>query len=501
MILEQIVLTIYIISLTILLIFGSQGFVLLFFRYKNRDKKTKIVEAEATEKVTIQLPIYNEYYVAERLVNSICELDYPKELLEIQVLDDSTDETVQVVEKIVNEKKALGFNIKQIRRSNREGFKAGALNEGLKQAESNLIAIFDADFLPEPNFLKNIVGCFQDKKVGMVQTRWEHLNENYSLLTKIQAFSLNGHFVIEQQVRNQSGFFINFNGTGGMWRKECIIDAGGWEHDTLTEDLDLSYRAQLKGWKFMFYRDVTCPAELPAEINAFKAQQFRWTKGGVETAKKILPLLWKSKVPLIVKIQGTFHLTGNIVFPFTLLTGILNVPLIFIKHGGNHDNLFKFMSVFVLGFISSFFFYMYAQKDINKNLKEIVKYFPLFMAGSMGLAVNNTRAVIEGLFNKKSEFVRTPKFAIQDKNDSWKDNKYIAAPVKKKKNLLAYVELGLGIYCLIGVAASIYFIELAALPFHMMFFLGFTTVSLLSLKNDAATKAKKKKENEEKQDK
>jgi len=499
---ELIVLIIYIMTLSVLLLFGSQGFVLLFFRHKNKSKKPILTNPETSQKITVQLPIYNEYYVAERLINSICKLDYPKELLEIQVLDDSTDETVQLVEKVVNEKKELGFNIKQIRRSSREGFKAGALNEGLKLAESNLIAIFDADFVPQADFLKNIVGVFNDPSVGMVQTRWEHLNENYSLLTKIQAFSLNGHFVIEQSVRNQSGFFINFNGTGGMWRKECIEDAGGWEHDTLTEDLDLSYRAQLKGWKFVFYRDITCPAELPAEINAFKAQQFRWTKGGVETAKKILPLLWKSKVPLIVKIQGTFHLTGNMVFPFTLLTGILNVPLIFIKHAGNHDNIFKFMSVFILGFMSSFFFYLYAQKDINKNLKEIIKYFPLFMAGSMGLAVNNTRAVIEGLFNKKSEFVRTPKFAIQDKNDTWKDNKYMVPPAKKKTNLTAYVELGLGIYCFIGVVASIYFIELAALPFHMMFFFGFTTVSILSLKNSKIkinkTETKEEKEKKEK---
>lgn len=490
---EQIILAVYILSLSILLLFGTQGFILIFYRFRYKDKTPKKFKGEANEKVTIQLPIYNEYYVIERLIDAVCRLDYPKDLMEIQVLDDSTDETVQLVEKIVADKKALGFDIKQIRRESRAGFKAGALNEGLKYSSGDFIAIFDADFIPEPDFLRATISAFKDEKVGMVQTRWEHLNENYSLLTKIQAFSLNNHFVIEQTVRNKAGFFINFNGTGGVWRKECIYDAGGWAHDTLTEDLDLSYRAQLKGWKFVFHNDITCPAELPAEINAFKAQQFRWTKGGIETAKKILPLLWKSKAPMIIKIQGTFHLTGNIVFPFILLTGILNVPLIFIKHSGGHDNLFKFMSIFVLGFISSFLFYMYGQRDINKNLKEIIKYFPFFMAGSMGLAVNNTRAVIEGLFNKKSEFVRTPKFAIKDKNDNWKQNMYMKK--SKKTNINAYLELGLGIYTFIGVCASIYFVELAALPFHMMFFLGFTTVSILSFrhqKTDQKTEKDKK---------
>ncbi|MBU0560376.1 MAG: glycosyltransferase, partial [Bacteroidetes bacterium] len=300
-----------------------------------------------------------------------------------------------------------------------------------------------------------------------------------------QALALNGHFVIEQSVRNKAGFFINFNGTGGVWRKECIEDAGNWHADTLTEDLDLSFRAQLKGWKFAYLRDFTTPAELPAEMNALKAQQFRWTKGAIETAKKLLPTLWKSDVSLRVKLQGTFHLTNNIVFPFILLAGILNVPLIFIKNSGPYDNFFNLMSVFVLAFISSFLFYLYAQKDVYVDWRKKITLFPIFMAGSMGLALNNTRAVIEGLLSRKSEFVRTPKFQNVKQSDSLVKNKYFQ---NTKVDTSAFVELILAVYCLIGVIASIYFWEIAALPFQLMFFLGFGIVSFLSLKQSLVKK-------------
>lgn len=480
MTIDEIVLIVYILALTVLMVFASHGFVMLYYHRKyGKHEHKKNETGESAKLVTIQLPLYNEYYVIERLIDAICEMDYPKEKLEIQVLDDSTDETVELVEKIVKEKQSLGFDILHVRRENRKGYKAGALKEGLVKAKGEFIAIFDADFVPKKDFLQNTMKYFNNPNVGMVQTRWEHLNENYSILTKIQALALNGHFVIEQTVRNNAGFFINFNGTGGIWRKECIFDAGNWEADTLTEDLDLSYRAQLKGWKFIYLRDITTPAELPSEMNALKAQQFRWTKGAIETAKKLLPLVWKSDIPFRVKMQSTFHLTNNIVFPFILLAGILNVPLIFIKNAGPYDNFFNFMSVFVIAFISSFLFYLYAQKDVHTDWRKKIALFPLFMAGSMGFAVNNTRAVVEGLFSRKSEFVRTPKFNVEKKTDSLLANKYLE---KTKIDPSAFVEMILATYCFIGVGASIYFLEIAALPFQLMFFFGYASVSYLSLR-------------------
>ena len=477
---DEIVLIAYFISLSILFIFGCHGFIMLYYHRKygksNPVPRTGIKEDPL---VTIQLPLFNELYVVERLINSVCEIDYPKDKMEIQVLDDSTDETINIVAAAVEQKKGQGFDIQHIRRSNREGFKAGALKEGLKIAKGEYIAIFDADFIPRKDFLKKTLSFFGDN-IGMVQTRWEHLNSDYSILTKAQALALDGHFVIEQSVRNKAGFFINFNGTGGVWRKSCIEDAGNWHADTLTEDLDLSYRAQLNGWKFVFLKDFTSPAELPSEMSALKSQQFRWTKGAIETAKKILPLVWKSNVPMRIKLQSTFHLTNNLVFPFILLAAILNVPLIFIKNSGPHEAYFAVMSLFVLAFVSSFLFYLYSQKDIRTDWRKKIVLFPLFMAGSMGFAVNNSRAVFEGLMNRKSEFVRTPKFKVENSKDILKGNKYLA---KKKIDLMVMVELIMAIYCLIGIVSSIYFLEIAALPFQILFFTGFAFVSITSIKH------------------
>lgn len=484
---DDIVLIGYFLSLTILFVFGLHGFIMLYYHKKYRDNNPvpkPQIDENAT--VTIQLPLYNELYVAERLIKATCEIEYPKDKLEIQVLDDSTDETTEIVANIVKQKQAEGFDIKHIRRGTREGFKAGALKYGLERAKGEFVAIFDADFIPHKDFLKKTLSFFTDEKVGLVQTRWEHLNGDYSILTKAQALALDGHFVIEQTVRNKAGFFINFNGTGGIWRKSCIEDAGNWHADTLTEDLDLSYRAQLKGWRFVFLKDFTSPAELPSEINALKSQQFRWTKGAVETAKKILPLVWKSDIPLRVKLQSTFHLTNNLVFPFILLAAILNVPLIFIKNSGSHEAYFAIMSIFVLAFISSFLFYMYAQKDIRTDWRKKIVLFPLFMAGSMGFAVNNSRAVIEGLLNRKSEFVRTPKFRLESEKDSWMGKKYLT----RKVGFSVIVEALLAIYCLIGVLSSIYFMELAAIPFQLLFFLGFAFVSITSIKHAYASNKK-----------
>ncbi|MDH7514795.1 MAG: glycosyltransferase family 2 protein [Bacteroidota bacterium] len=479
---ENVILGAYVFSLTILLLFGSHGFVMVYYYFKNRHRvPEKKPSLDSPPMVTVQLPVYNEYYVVERLIESVCRLDYPKDKLEIQVLDDSTDETVELAASIVERKRKEGFDISHIRRGNRKGFKAGALRYGLELAKGEFIAIFDADFVPRADFLQVTLRHFVNDRIGMVQTRWEHLNTEYSFLTRAQAIALDGHFVIEQQVRNKAGFFINFNGTAGIWRRSCIEDAGNWHDDTLTEDLDLSYRAQLKGWKFVFLNDFTSPAELPSEINALKSQQFRWTKGAIETSKKILPLVWKAHLPLRVKLQSTLHLTNNLVFPFILLTGLLNVPLVFIKQNEAYNTFFAFMSIFVLAFISTFLFYLFSQKDVYPDWKRRIFLFPLFMAGSMGFSVNNTRAVIEGLLNKKSAFVRTPKYRIESEKDSWRQKKYRTAG--RKFSLSVFIELLLAVYCLVGVSASLYFLEIAALPFQLLFFMGFGLVGFMSIQH------------------
>jgi cellulose synthase/poly-beta-1,6-N-acetylglucosamine synthase-like glycosyltransferase len=478
---EEFILIAYITALTILFVFGSHGFIMIYYHVKFR-KRTPAQAGELDQYpvVTVQLPVYNEVYVVGRLIDAACAMVYPKEKLEIQLLDDSTDKTVDVVSTYVEKYRKLGFDIKHVRRSNRSGFKAGALKEGLATARGEFVAIFDADFVPRTNFLlKTIPHFYLDPKIGMVQTRWEHLNFDYSLLTRTQAMALDGHFVIEQAVRNKVGFFINFNGTAGVWRKSCIEDAGNWQADTLTEDLDLSYRAQLKGWKFKYLNNVTSPAELPSEINALKSQQFRWTKGAIETARKMLPVVWRSDIPTRIKIHATFHLTNNLVFPFILLAGILNVPLVFIKHTGLYNAYFDFMSVFVFAFIGSFLFYMFSQREVYADWQRRLLLFPILMAGSMGFAVNNSKAVLEGLFKKKSEFVRTPKYSIKDKKDSWKDKAYV--PIRISTTVV--IEIALAAYCLFGVASSIYFLEIAAVPFQLLFFLGFAFVSVLSIKH------------------
>jgi cellulose synthase/poly-beta-1,6-N-acetylglucosamine synthase-like glycosyltransferase len=478
---EELILFAYIFSLSVLFVFGSHGFIMIYYYLKYVSKaRAEEHTLDQYPAVTIQLPVFNEMYVVRRLIDAACKIIYPKECLEIQVLDDSTDQTVESVAECVEKYRSQGFDIKHVRRNSRAGFKAGALKEGLQTARGEFIAIFDADFVPKSDFLlKTIPHFMHDPLVGMVQTRWEHLNSNYSLLTRTQAMALDGHFVIEQAVRNRVGFFINFNGTAGVWRRSCIEDAGNWQADTLTEDLDLSYRAQLKGWKFKYLNDVTSPAELPSEINALKSQQFRWTKGAIETARKILPVVWKSRLPMKIKIHATFHLTNNLVFPFIILAGVLNVPLVFIKHEGLYNSHFTFMSIFVFAFVGSFLFYLFSQKDVYEDWRKRLFLFPVFMAGSMGFAVNNTRAVLEGLLKRKSEFVRTPKYSILGKTDSWTGKKY----VPKRISSTVVIEILLAIYCLFGVASSIYFLEIAAVPFQMLFFLGFTFVSVMSLKH------------------
>jgi cellulose synthase/poly-beta-1,6-N-acetylglucosamine synthase-like glycosyltransferase len=477
--LDQIVLNIYLFALLVVGLFSLEA---IFLAYKYwRGSKQGIHECfkDYQPIVTVQLPIYNELYVAERLIQSVCALDYPREKLQVQVLDDSDDKTAEICANQVDYFKARGFDISLHRRKKREGFKAGALREGLLTARGDLIAIFDADFLPPRNFLNKTVSIFKDEKVGMVQTRWDHLNEDYSMLTKAQAFGLAGHFVVEQTGRNSAGYFMNFNGTAGIWRKSCIEDSGNWQDDTLTEDLDLSYRAQMKGWKFVFLADVVTPAELPAEINALKSQQYRWTKGAVETARKILPSLWKSDLSLILKIQSTLHLTNNFVYPFILILAILNLPLILIKnHNPESSVFFIIFSFFLLSFAGSFIFYALSQKSLYRDWKIRMLLFPVFMSGSMGFSVNNTRAVLQGLFKIRTPFIRTPKYKLIGDTGSFFGKKYGISTDK-----MVIIELLMSVYSCIGLVIAIYYFEIGIIPFMLMFFAGFSVIGYLSIKH------------------
>lgn len=475
-------LVMYFASLSVLFAFGLHGLVMIYFYHKTRNVNQPEVSADHSNLplVTVQLPYYNELYVVERLVHAVCRLNYPKDKLEIQLLDDSTDETVDLSSRLVQEYQELGFDIKVLHRENRQGYKAGALKDGLDVAKGDYIAIFDADFVPKEDFLIKTVPYFVDRNVGMVQTRWEHINEDYSFLTRAQALALDGHFVIEQQIRHKAGFFINFNGTAGIWRKQTIIDAGNWHSDTLAEDLDLSYRAQLQGWQFVFLNNVTSPAELPADINSLKTQQFRWTKGAIETARKMLPKVWRAKLPLSVKLESTVHLTSNIVFPFIILVAFLNVPLVILKNTvAGYDIYFSLMSIFVLASISTFLFYLYAQRAIHLDWRRRLMLFPVFMAGSMGLAVNNTKAVLEALLGIRSEFRRTPKYGLESCNDAWKQKKY----VQRKIGLVVLIELALAGYFVVGIALSVSYLEIAAIPFQLLFLTGFGSVGLMSLRH------------------
>ncbi|MEO8446064.1 MAG: cellulose synthase family protein [bacterium] len=484
MTIESIILAAYIISLTILFFFGSHGFNMIYYYFKTYSMRTVDLSEEEFfmeeyPVVTIQIPLYNEEYVITRLIDSVLRMDYPKDKLEIQILDDSTDESTKIIEEHIKKYVNEGFDIKHIHRTNREGFKAGALKAGLETAIGEYVAVFDADFIPRKKFLKRTIPYFyKEEKLGLVQTRWEHLNREYSLMTKTQAIALDGHFVIEQAVRNRAGFFINFNGTGGVWKKECIFDAGNWEADTLTEDLDLSYRAQMKGWKFKYLVNFTSPAELPSDIGALKSQQFRWTKGSIETAKKIYPKVLRSDMSFKLKLQSFIHLYSNLAYPFILIAAILNLPVMLIKLDGQYDSVFKFMSVFIFAFISSFIFYLYSQKDVYPDWQKRIIYFPVFLAGSMGFSVNNTKAVLEGLLDKKSEFVRTPKYQIMNKKDSWQGKNY----VNKKLSYTTYIEAFLAVYCFVGVIIAVGTAQIASIPFQLMFCGGFTIISYLSIR-------------------
>jgi cellulose synthase/poly-beta-1,6-N-acetylglucosamine synthase-like glycosyltransferase len=427
--------------------------------------------------VTVQLPIYNEMYVADRLIDSVCLIDYPRELLEIQVLDDSTDETREIAELAVRRHAAQGIDIKYIHRHDRTGFKAGALEAGLKTARGEFVAIFDADFLPARDFLRRLLPHFTDTNVGMVQARWGHINQDYSLLTKIQAILLDGHFVIEHGGRNRAGRFFNFNGTAGIWRRAAIDDAGGWQHDTLTEDLDLSYRAQMRGWRFVFVADVVSPAEVPVEMNAFKSQQHRWAKGSIQTCRKLLPRLLQADLPLGVKTEAFFHLTANFNYLLMSVLSILMFPSMVIRYNmGWYEMLLIDVPLFFAATMSVCNFYVVCQREIHKDWVSRLRYMPFLMSIGIGLSVNNTRAVLEALFDKKTEFARTPKYRIEGESDEWVSKKY-----RQSVTVQPLVELALGFYftatVFYALANGIY----GTLPFLVLFQIGFLYTGLLSV--------------------
>lgn len=438
--------------------------------------------------VTVQLPIYNEMYVIERLIDAVANFDYPKDRYEIHVIDDSNDETLDIVAAKVAEYKAKGYQIEQVTREIRQGFKAGALKDAMPKAKGEFMAIFDADFLPRKDFLLQTIPHFRNPEIGVVQTRWEHINEDYSLITRLQALQLNVHFTVEQVGRMNGNHMLQFNGTAGVWRTATIEDAGGWEADTITEDLDLSIRAQLKGWKIQYLENIGSPAELPAEMNSFKSQQFRWMKGGAETAKKMLPTIWKSDLETSKKIHATTHLLGSSIFVFVFVAGVISVPLLFFLGDlielGFSKNFFAY---FLVGLLSIIAIYYVANiqspanksKDFGRSILKFIVLFPLFLSLSMGLALHNTVAVIQGFWGKKSPFVRTPKFNIKKIGDNFMKRNYL----KKKLEWTTIGEGLLAVYFAMAVAGAFYVQNTTFVFFHLMLTLGYGAIFWYSLKH------------------
>ncbi len=429
--------------------------------------------------VTIQLPVYNEKYVVERLIETAAAMDYPHDRLEIQVLDDSTDDTVAIAQAVVERYAALGVPIRHLHRSNRIGYKAGALEAGLREARGEFIAIFDADFLPPEDFLRRTIPYFHEPQVAVVQTRWAYVNRHYSLLTEVQAILLDGHFVLEHGARSRAGLFFNFNGTAGVWRRAAIEDAGGWEHDTLTEDTDLSYRAQLRGWKFLYLPEVECPSELPVDMNAFKTQQARWAKGLLQTARKILPRVLRAPVPWRIKLEACYHLTGALCYPLMVALSVLLLPAMIVRfYQGWWQVLWIDLPLFLAATCSVSSFYLVAQRELDRRRWMRTFFFlPVLMAVGIGLALRNSRAVLEALWGVESPFVRTPKYRIEEKQVPWYAKVYRAADRK----WLAWVELGLGAYFLWAATYAFVNGNYATVPFLCLFLGGYSYTGLLSL--------------------
>ena len=478
---EIIVTVVYIISLLYLFLFSICQIHLTWIYISKKEKQDQepfMTPPEFQPNVTIQLPVYNEKYVIERLIDAIAGLHYPKEKIEIQVLDDSTDETTSIIQQKI-QSLPLSVNIKHIHRSIRAGFKAGALEHGLPHASGEFIAIFDADFIPNPDFLNRTLPYFGNEQTGAVQTRWGHLNKDYSLLTQLQAFGLDAHFCIEQSGRYLAGSFINFNGTGGVWRKKCIEEAGGWSADTLTEDLDLSYRAQLKGWQLYYLENVVTPGELPVIMPVIKSQQHRWNKGGAETGRKMFMAVLAADIPFQKKFHAFFHLFNSTVFIALILAAVASVPMLFVKQ--NHpevNDIFKFGIFLFIGFLSVSIFYWTATKAFyQKPAQTFFKMFPLFLIVTMGLSFHNAIAVLEGLFGYKTPFVRTPKFNVAGKKNQWKANAYY----RPRLDLVTVLEGLLCLYFIFGIITGIRMNDTGLLLFHGMLALGFGLVFIFSI--------------------
>lgn len=468
----------YLVVLIGLSVYGLHRYSIIYLFLKHRNVVPKPREEfQELPMVTVQLPVFNEYYVIRRLMEAVGRLDYPVDRLQIQVLDDSTDETTDIAAAEVEKLRGKGFNIALLHRINRKGFKAGALAEGLREATGEFVFILDADFVPPPDVLKKCIHHFSDPSIGMVQTRWGHINRNHSLLTRVQAMFLDGHLLLEQTARNRSGRFFNFNGTAGMWRRSCIEEAGGWHHDTLTEDLDLSYRAQLRGWKFLFLPDVVVPAELPADINGFKSQQHRWTKGSIQTCMKLLPAVWREKLPLLIKLEATVHLTSNFGYLLLLLLCILILPQSHAVHGGWMQTLLVDIPIFLATTVSIATFYIVAQSHLKQPgwIREML-LLPMLLALAIGMSVNNARGVLEALFKRQSEFTRTPKYGQSSPVTRKRAVRYL--PIR---SFLPAVEVLFALYFGYCTLAAIVSGAWTSVPFLLLFLVGFAYVATKSI--------------------
>ncbi len=468
--LEFAILGLYFLTLVILAIMGFHRYVMVWLYFKHKDKKALPAPLPAElPRVTVQLPIFNEMYVIDRLLESVARIRYPKDRLEIQVLDDSTDETTAIASRAVEFYRSQGFDIHYLHRSDRTGYKAGALDAGLKTATGEVVLIFDADFVAPPDILEKTLGHFADPKVGMVQTRWGHINRDFSLLTEVQSIMLDGHFVMEHGARSRSARFFNFNGTAGVWRREVISDAGGWQHDTLTEDMDLSYRAQLRGWRFVYLGDAAVPAELPVEMNAFKSQQFRWAKGQMQVARKLLPAVLRAELPARVKLEAFFHLTNNVAYALLLAVCVLALPNL--VAGSPAGPLLAGASLPIVAF------YALSQRGVAGGAWRALVRLPCVMALCAGLAVSQARAVVEALAGRGSEFVRTPKHGVVARRQRWAGLAYRSAGTTT-----AAVELALALYCAAGAVLAARIGHWLTLPFLVIFAAGFGWVGTLSLR-------------------
>jgi cellulose synthase/poly-beta-1,6-N-acetylglucosamine synthase-like glycosyltransferase len=470
----------YFAVMIVLAIYGIHRYTMcyLYFKYrKNADPQPR-GHFDELPRVTVQLPIFNEQFVIDRLIEAVCAMEYPKDKLEIQVLDDSTDETQQVAADIVARYAALGNPIVYIHRTNRYGYKAGALDAGLKVAKGEFVAIFDADFVPPADWLMKVVPHFADAEIGMVQTRWTHLNRDYSMLTQIEAILLDGHFVLEHGARFRSGDFFNFNGTAGMWRIQAIADGGGWQHDTLTEDTDLSYRSQIAGWKFKYLPQIECPAELPIEMTAFKTQQARWAKGLIQTSIKVLPKIFRSDVPRRIKVEAVYHLTANLSYPLMIVMSALLIPAMICRfYQGWFQMLLIDFPLFTASSFSIAVFYVMSERELfPKNWMKTFLYLPFLMALGIGLTVTNTKAVMEALFGMKSAFVRTPKYRVAKKGE-----KSQAAKYRKRLVLAPWIELLLGFYFLAAILYTFSNHNYFTAPFLILFVIGYWYTGLMSL--------------------